>query len=497
MIRGGFARWPEWWNSKMPPHFAVTWALLLVGGLSADEALPLAAAALLVSGIGIGAWGHLVNDLSDVQQDRDAGRRNSLAHLSPGARFAATLSCAALAFLPAIVVDYGREAILWLSACALVPAAYSLRPLRLKERGVLGVAADSAGAYVLPILFLGALLAPSDSDLTARYASVVASAVAWGATAGVRGILRHQLHDRASDIAVGCRTFVTDHDPAGVIRFLRRVATPTEVLAFAALAWCLRPEAPALIWVYGSYLAYEALKAALGFRQRFHDDQSDEGVQLPLANNLFQESVFPVTLALAIASRGGAFVAVPIAQVLLFPRVLITSAVDVWRTVTSVSSQVAVWSAAIAAGVGRGWRIDVQSGAHARLDRVGSGSVRVSVERVGAQPWSVRAYRVRPGVRRRSLYVARLRARADRPGTVAVGLCQAGRPWGGLGLHRELEVDEQWQSLEVRFRALSSSMRCQEYVWLGNAPIVVELAEMRVERDRGRTPDSIAVSDDA
>ncbi len=477
------ARWADWWDYKMPPHCGVAWAFLLTGGLASPEGLALAAPALLVTGTAIGAWGYLVNDLSDIAPDRAAGRANAMASLAPPLRFAALAVCLVAAFAPALVPGYPREALPWLAACAIVPGIYSLRPVRLKERGVLGVAADAAGAYVLPILFLGALLLrPGDGPAT-----VLVAAAAWGGVAGVRGILRHQLKDRAADAAADCRTFVTARDPAAVVRFLRTIVMPAELAAFGAVAWTMQDAAPALPWVYGGWLVHEFVKVALGFRQRFHAGDAEER-HLPLSNNLFYESLFPMTLAAHLAAGGGAFLALPIAQVALFPRVWTALAADLWAGGTAIVAR-SQRSPLVAAVFGPVWNLDTQLGAEATLSTEGverAGGVRLVVSRGGPEPWSVRAFRRRIGVFRGTRYHARVRVRADRPANVVFGLCEATQPWRGLGLHSEIAAGAEWRTLDLRFVASRSATSAQLYLWAGGAPATIEIDEMTIERDRAR-----------
>src|SRR5262245_6164899 len=82
------------------------------------------------------SFGHLVNDYSDRDADRAAGKRRPLGEWSTRSALALIAACAGVTALAAMRFDAATTA-LSLLALALA-AAYSLAPLRLKERGILG-----------------------------------------------------------------------------------------------------------------------------------------------------------------------------------------------------------------------------------------------------------------------------------------------------------------------------------------------------------------------
>ncbi|RLC93138.1 MAG: hypothetical protein DRI77_12140 [Chloroflexi bacterium] len=146
------------------------------------------------------AYGYLVNDLADVELDRRAGKTNVFHEMSRAKAvlvvmvvFGVMVVCGLpfirrLGFLP-----------LWI-AWFLAATFYSLPPVRLKERGALGLAATILAQQPIPAAMAFAALGHLR---------------AWGALAfvayitlrGVSSDVGHQMRDRERDEAAGATTF--------------------------------------------------------------------------------------------------------------------------------------------------------------------------------------------------------------------------------------------------------------------------------------------------
>ena len=74
-------RLDDWWYSKIPPLLAVAYLQALVAHVSSTrlaEVLPCA----LLSIVCVAAYGHVVNDIFDVDADRRAGKANAMTNVS-------------------------------------------------------------------------------------------------------------------------------------------------------------------------------------------------------------------------------------------------------------------------------------------------------------------------------------------------------------------------------------------------------------------------------
>lgn len=244
----------QWWAHMLGPIVALAFAQLgwrqVPPGAGTVRVL-----ALLASAICLAGYGYLVNDASDVEADRLAGKRNLVGKLPVPARIGVIAVFAALGALPWLLIHLSGPAKLALAGIYLVPLLYSPRPVRLKERHLLGPIADASNAFVLPALFTVALFAPM-GDATGPGWLMTAGALAWSIPFGLRAILIHQVVDADHDRASGTRTLVTRIGEARAVRAMRTVLFPVELVGLALLAatvatWAWWAVAVAVLWAVG------------------------------------------------------------------------------------------------------------------------------------------------------------------------------------------------------------------------------------------------------
>jgi cytochrome P450 PksS len=255
---GELVRWREWCDSKFPLFLA---CLCYAALRSAHGGLALLAdmAALAVLFCLYASYGHLVNDYSDLEADKAAGKRRRLATWNArAARGAIAGSAAATALLAAACFDTGTVA-LTVGALGLA-AAYSLPPLRLKQRSWLGWIAAALAQRTLPLAFafqgLGAW------DLGAAMLCLL------GTLIGLRFIAVHQLYDRRHDLRTGVATAATVWSRAKVVLLAERGLLPLEAILTTAVAAALAPVAPLATLAWAAYAARQLASHSTG-RQLF------------------------------------------------------------------------------------------------------------------------------------------------------------------------------------------------------------------------------------
>ena len=138
-----------WWKAKAANLLAVLYSVTLITALPLAQALLLLAAAL-VTIVGIGGFGHVINDVSDISVDASAGKPNPVARLSPWQRLSLVGVVLAIALLPWLVLPSDRLTIALLLIEFSLLLAYAIPPLRLKQRGIWAMFTDAAYAYALP-----------------------------------------------------------------------------------------------------------------------------------------------------------------------------------------------------------------------------------------------------------------------------------------------------------------------------------------------------------
>lgn len=235
----------EWWEFKLSPILATAYATAFLLKLPIASLWP-QLLLTLVALTACAAYVSVLNDLTDFNDDLASGKANRLVDKSRA--FVATLlACCILSGLAVAILWRGELLLLSLySASWIVFTLYSLRPFRLKGRGVFGVLADASGAHLFPSLLAAAVVYRRQSGA----ADMVwfASVAAWSLCFGVRGILWHQLTDLHNDEKIGLGTFARRHKTVLPRRLVNFFIFPLEVAAFCCM-----------LWLAGSTLAFALL----------------------------------------------------------------------------------------------------------------------------------------------------------------------------------------------------------------------------------------------
>lgn len=169
--------------------------------------------------------GYAVNDAADHDQDLRAGKNAGKAAVPKAHSLAAAVAFLSLGTVLVLAVANGTAARALAIGTVLLGVAYSVPPIRLKERGIWGVLAGAAAQR--PALFL-----VWAATLGARAALAVVLSL-WLFFIGAVGILGHQLLDRRRDRTGSVRTFVLRN---GVRPAVCLIALCAAVAALAALA---------------------------------------------------------------------------------------------------------------------------------------------------------------------------------------------------------------------------------------------------------------------
>jgi len=220
----------EWWEYKLLPILAIFYATAWL--LELPPLAWLLGALQLLGAIIPGAiFVSVINDLTDREDDRIAGKPNRMARVSPLARVLLVaipvaigiVWCVAWRDRPVLLFPY--------LAAWLAFTLYSVPPIRLKYRGWAGALCDAGGAHLFPAL-LAMAIAAGDRTLPMVWA------IAVGVTAfayGLRGILLHQPGCLDNDRLVGARTLAVRLSPSTLAGLARWLIFPAEAIAIAFL----------------------------------------------------------------------------------------------------------------------------------------------------------------------------------------------------------------------------------------------------------------------
>jgi 4-hydroxybenzoate polyprenyltransferase len=307
---------PEnWWLSKIPPLLAVTYLDMVRVGSEPDRAV-LALACFLWSISFVAAYGHVINDVFDVDADLRAGKPNHMAGVGGTRRALLCVTLLLAGFAPAFVAHYSATTLVLLALNFLWPTIYSLPGIRLKERGVAGLVCDALGSHVTPTLIALSMFETTSAARSGQLFPV--AMVTWAAVLGTKGILHHQILDRTNDIRSGTVTFATKVRPESTSRFLTLFNLFVELPVSAALVWSMWGWAPLVALAFTLYCSLEMIKSWLGFQFALTSEAWTIRRSVPFTNESFYTLWLPLAAALQLAVSDRVWMWVPLVQVLLF-----------------------------------------------------------------------------------------------------------------------------------------------------------------------------------
>lgn len=232
----------KWWTSKVGPLLGATYLSLTLFPLPIGTALG-RLTAMLWSACLLATAAYVINDWTDREVDRRAGKTSRVMALRPQVVAALLAGLVVAGVLPWAFIGLPAAGWVALAAIVLLPYAYSQPPIRWKERGALGLLADTGLAHLSPTVFALAAFDGLQLDEGTPEAVVGVALVVWSAVVGLRGIIDHEVADADADRRAGTRTWVV---AVGEERARRAagVALAVEVAALVAITASLLTVAP-------------------------------------------------------------------------------------------------------------------------------------------------------------------------------------------------------------------------------------------------------------
>jgi hypothetical protein len=308
------SRGAQWWFNKIPPLLAVGYGLILArgAGRAAVATLLLSVLTLCVGAV----FANVVNDATDIDEDARRGKRNAMAGMPPGVRLAVAFVLFAATGTTALLIGARGPALGFLGALGALAVLYSVAPIRLKERGVPGVVADTVIVHVGPVAWIGMMLLPYGRSTGPATVAFI-GALLWSAGLGARGILGHRVAVAA--LEPGLTTFGSTTAVERIRRIILRVCLPLEWLGMAAFIVALAPSAPLLVPAALLILTLEWLRHRAGCVIPDLDDAGRAASgYLPLAAKDAYEVWVPVALVAQLAARDSLLIIVAVAHLVAF-----------------------------------------------------------------------------------------------------------------------------------------------------------------------------------
>lgn len=310
-----------WWQHLVPPVFLFAYLGIFLEGMPLGEGL-MKLGLLAISIVGTAAFGYFLNDWTDIEQDQAAGKPNSVSGLSLPIRLLLLFGLPLIAAIPWIWLPYNVWNLSLLGLQFVVFILYSVRPIRFKERSVLGLLADMSYGHVIPALITLTTFLHFETVPWEHFPAVYVFVLPWVALKGIRNILQHQIDDRKKDKKAGVKTFVLAYGPEPSLRLVNLTIRPMEQFALATfLIVILVTGGIHLLWFYLFFLIWTALKFSfwwlptLPFRQiRF---------KFIYYLNDFYEDWMPTFLLALLAIQQPEFWILFGINLLLFPKIIL------------------------------------------------------------------------------------------------------------------------------------------------------------------------------
>ncbi len=224
----------RWWSHKIPPLLAVAYFALSLAPRPPDfTGVRRYFALYLLAVVAIAAFGHLLTDAFDVEEDRLLDKQNLWAPMPFAARWTLIAVLLLASWLPWLAMP-GRQVLIGLIALQFVMFfLYAAPPVRLKERGFPGILADATYAHMLPTLWTW--VAFSTLSGVRAPAWLVGILSLWSLSVGIRHLLQHQVAELESDSRLGIATHAVRSGRASTVRLIVRPFLLMEIMSFAVI----------------------------------------------------------------------------------------------------------------------------------------------------------------------------------------------------------------------------------------------------------------------
>lgn len=219
-----FLRLEDWFDSKLP---TVIFTYALISCAQSTPFLLSELFGLIVLFISLLSFGHILNDWSDIEIDKRAGKIRPIQKLDNSLKIlTTTLSILFGVFGLFLVKKFNADFILLVLVGYFLAIAYSIKPFRFKERGIYGLFVSDFAQRTLPALWPFAI--------NSFYPNYFWLLIFLWTALGLRWNLVHQFEDYQSDKKSDVQTFVVIHGKRNSL-FLLNLLFYLEILFFVLI----------------------------------------------------------------------------------------------------------------------------------------------------------------------------------------------------------------------------------------------------------------------
>jgi 4-hydroxybenzoate polyprenyltransferase len=200
---GQHTRQKQWRTSLLPFLAGSAYLTLLWHGIAADSKQLLVVFLYALSSVGFAMTGYLINEWSDVNQDRRSGKANRLSGIPIGTRASLLTVALAVALLPWSALPSDRLSWLLIASELTLLGLYSFPWPRLKSVPLISNLVDAAYAYTVPVWLTVHTFSITAGAEMPTWLPALLAAVTF---TGIRNILIHQCDDMLHDRKAGMTT---------------------------------------------------------------------------------------------------------------------------------------------------------------------------------------------------------------------------------------------------------------------------------------------------
>lgn len=224
-----FLKAEKWWVFKIAGGMLTALLVTVSFNLDVDTVCWINLAKLFGAFLLLAVFGHLINDLSDLGQDLAAGKSNVVTTFGKNVSVLLAILSALCALV--LVLSIGS---VWIAILVVVQillnSIYSLRPIRLKERGVWALLITGFYERALPYSMIAVLLLMNKEAVDYNF---LLPYLLWAYVWEVRNHLNGQLLDRGSDQKSGVKSIASLNEIGTVRNWMLRLLLVEMALLFS------------------------------------------------------------------------------------------------------------------------------------------------------------------------------------------------------------------------------------------------------------------------
>lgn len=224
----------EWWNYKIQFLFGLAYLIIGLDKIPFEHALAVIPV-LLVWAFAVFGFGFFLNDVYDIKQDLIAGKLNFSNKFSKRSKAIIIAVLITLAIAPWLFIPFNYLAFSLVIIHLVLAIAYSMPPIRFKEKTWIGIVIGASIETFIPFLIVLFSLSPSVTFKGLFSFNVYILISFWCMLFGIRNILLHQIQDHENDTLSGVNSFAVIYGPQRSFLLLNFIIAPFEIICFGLI----------------------------------------------------------------------------------------------------------------------------------------------------------------------------------------------------------------------------------------------------------------------